>query len=308
MKNIRLKNSLLACIFTTMATLVYTQQQVQFTQYMYNTMMVNPAYTGTGGKLEALFIHRSQWVGLDGAPQTQNFGINSALGKSLGVGLNFINDRIGPANQMFITTSVSGIIKLSKNVNLSVGLSGGVDIINVDWTKGKTQSDNDLTMLNNINNRVRPVVGAGFYLYSNKWYFGLSSPTFIQQDRYGKYQEAEIDNRLHWYGIAGYVFHISDNVKLKPALLAKVVEGAPVTIDVSINTILQDQFTLGVGYRNHDAMSLLFGYTIKKSIFIGYSYDFNVSRLRKYNYGSHDIILKYSLFKKDVGVRSPRFF
>ncbi|EPB65614.1 Bacteroidetes-specific putative membrane protein [Ancylostoma ceylanicum] len=160
------------------------QQQVQFTQYMYNTMMVNPAYAGTGAR-----------------------------------------------------------IPLSEKIRLSVGLNGGMDIVNVDWSKGQAQSDNDAVMLNNIRNRVRPVVGAGIYLYADNWYFGLSSPTFIQKDSYGKWNEAEIDPRVHWYAIAGYVFSIGDNVKLKPAVLAKMVKGAPITADVSLNTLIKEQFT-----------------------------------------------------------------
>lgn len=284
------------------------QQQVQYTQYMYNTMMVNPAYAGTGSRLEALFIHRSQWVGLDGAPQNQNFGVNGAVGKVLGLGLNFVNDRIGPSNHTFLTASVSARIALSEKINLSAGLNGGMDIVNVDWSKGQIQSDNDAAMMNNVRNRVRPVIGAGLYLYSDNWYFGFSSPTFIQRDSYGEWNEAEIHPRIHWYAIAGYVFRIGENVKLKPAVLAKMVKGAPFTADVSLNTLIKEQFTVGVGYRYHDAMSFLLGYTIKRSFFIGYSYDINLTRLRNYHSGSHDIILKYSLLKKDVAARSPRFF
>ncbi len=284
------------------------QQQVQFTQYMYNTMMVNPAYAGTGSVLEALFIHRSQWVGLDGAPRTQNVAVHGAAGKIVGVGLNFVNDRIGPANQTFVTASVAARIPLSEKIKLSVGLNGGMDIVNVDWSKGQWQTDNDAAMMNNIRNRVRPVLGAGVYLYADNWYFGVSSPTFIQRDRYNEWDEASINNAVHWYAIAGYVFNVGENVKLKPALLAKVVKGAPFTIDVSLNTLIKEQFTVGAAYRYNDAASLLLGYTFRKSFFIGYSYDINLSRLRNYNSGSHDIILKYNLYKKDMAARSPRFF
>jgi len=287
---------------------VSAQQQVQFTQYMYNTMMVNPAYAGTGSVLEALFIHRSQWVGLDGAPRTQNVAVHGAAGKIVGVGLNFINDRIGPANQTFVTASLAARIPLSEKIKLSVGLNGGMDIVNVDWSKGQWQSDNDAAMMNNIRNRVRPVLGAGVYLYADNWYFGFSSPTFIQRDRYGEWNEASINNAVHWYAIAGYVFNVGENVKLKPALLAKMVSGAPFTIDVSLNTLIKEQFTIGAAYRYNDAVSLLLGYTFKRSFFIGYSYDINLSRLRTYNSGSHDIILKYNLYKKDMAARSPRFF
>lgn len=307
MKTMKINRYLLPLLFLFSMNAI-AQQQVQFTQYMYNTMMVNPAYAGTGSVLEALFIHRSQWVGLDGAPRTQNVAVHGAAGKIVGVGLNFVNDRIGPANQAFVTASLAARIPLSEKIKLSVGLNGGMDIVNVDWTKGQWQSDNDAAMMNNIRNRVRPVLGAGVYLYADNWYFGLSSPTFIQRDRYGDWDEASINNAVHWYAIAGYVFNIGENVKLKPALLAKVVKGAPFTMDVSVNTLIKEQFTVGAGYRYNDAVSLLLGYTFKRSFFIGYSYDINLSRLRTYNSGSHDIILKYNLYKKDMAARSPRFF
>lgn len=308
MKNIKIIKSALVLFVLTFAFQSEAQQQVQFTQYMYNTMMVNPAYAGTGSTIEGLFIHRSQWVGLAGAPQTQNVAVQGAAGKIMGVGLNFVNDRIGPSNQTFITASVAARIPLSEKIKLSVGLNGGMDMVNVDWSKGEVQSENDATMLNNIRNRVRPVFGAGAYLYADNWYFGLSSPTFIQRDRYGESGEAAINNNVHWYVIGGYVFKVGDNVKLKPAVMTKLVKGAPLTADISLNTLIKEQFTVGAAYRYHDAMALLLGYTFKRSFFIGYSYDINLSKLRRYNSGSHDIILKYSFFKKDVAARSPRFF
>ncbi len=308
MKNQAFKKAVLVACSTMFVFMVNAQQQVHFTQYMYNTMMVNPGYTGTGGKLEALFIHRSQWVGMDGAPHTQNFGVSGAIGKVVGLGLNFTNDRIGPSNHTAVTASVAAKIPLSQRINLSLGMNGGMDVVNVDWSKGQVQTDNDAAMMNNIRNRVRPVVGAGVYLYADNWYFGLSSPTFIQKDTYGEWGEAEINPRVHWYAIAGYVFHIGDHVKLKPAVMAKMVKGAPVTADVSLNTLIKDQFTVGLGYRYHDALAILLGYTIKNAFFIGYSYDINLTELRGHHSGSHDIILKYSLWEKQVAARSPRFF
>jgi len=298
----------LSALFTTFFSSSMAQQQVQYTQYMYNTMLVNPAYAGTGSQLEVIGIHRSQWVGLSGAPSTQNVGINAAAGKVLGVGLNFINDRIGPSNQSFITAAISAKIKLTDKINLSAGLNGGIDIINIDFSKGQSKIENDEAMATNIRNRVRPVIGAGLYLYADNWYFGLSSPTFMKKDRYGAENESGIDSYIHWYAIAGYVFKIGDNVKLKPAVMAKVVKGAPLTADISLNTLIKEQFTIGAAYRYHDAASILLGYTFKKALFIGYSYDINLTKLRRYNSGSHDIILKYNLYKKEMSAQSPRFF
>lgn len=286
----------------------FGQQQVQFTQYMYNTMSVNPAYAGTSNKLEAYLIHRSQWVGIQGAPSSQNFGVQGAVGERLGLGLSVINDKIGPTNECYINANAAVRLKLADKVKLSLGLTGGIDVLNVDWTKGQYQSDQDELMQSNIQNRVKPLIGAGSYLYGDNWYFGISSPNFIQKDQFGREGEAMINTNVHWYFIGGYVWTISDALKFKPAVLGKMVKGAPVTFDVSANFLIKEQFTAGLAYRYNDAVSILAGYTFKRSFFLGYSYDMTLTKLRKYGSGSHDIIFKYTLFNKTQVARSPRFF
>ena len=304
----KFKNKVLVLLAILCSYAANSQQQVQFTQYMYNTMSVNPAYTGTGAKLEAFAIHRSQWLGISGAPSTQNFGVQGAPTDKLGLGLSIINDKIGPANQCYINASAAVRLKLAQKVNLSLGLNGGMDVLNVDWSKGLVSSTNDVTMQNNIQNRVRPLIGAGAYLYADNWYFGVSSPNFIKKDEFGRENEAMINSNVHWYFIGGYVMNISENVKFKPAVMMKMVKGAPITFDLSANFMIQNTYTVGAAYRYNDAMSLLLGYTFKNALFIGYSYDMTLTKLRKYGSGSHDIILKYTLFSKNQVARSPRFF
>lgn len=308
MKTKTIVNITLGLAFVLTGYKLQAQQQVQFTQYMYNTMSVNPAYAGTSNRLEAQFIHRSQWVGLAGAPSTQNLGVQGIVKNLVGLGLNITNDKIGPARELYINGNVAVNLPITSNVRISLGLNGGIDVLSVDWSKGQYKDGFDQTMSNNINNRVRPLIGAGTYLYSDKWYFGLSSPSFIQKDTYGREDEAMINSNIHWYIIGGYVFQLTDQLKLKPAVLGKIVKGAPVTVDLSANLMIRDMYTVGVGYRYKDAISLLLGVTLKKSYFIGYSYDATLTKLRGYGSGSHDIIFKYSLFTKEQGARSPRFF
>lgn len=307
MKNIY-RMQIAIVVFLLLGTTVYGQQQAQYSQFMYNTLMVNPAYAGTRGKLGAYFIHRSQWVGIEGAPRTENFGFSAGVGEMIGLGLNVINDRLGPSNLTSITAAGSVKVPLNNNIKLSVGLNLGLNVLNIDWTEGQSKSSTDVAFHNNIDNRVRPVIGAGLYLYSDHWYFGLSSPTFIQKDTYGKTGEAAIDSRIHLYAMAGYVFYVSPNVKLKPSLLMKGVKGAPLTLDIALNAQIQNKYTMGLGYRNHDAVYILLGYTFFKSLFVGYSYDLNLSKLRSYNSGSHDIMIQYTLWPKKNGAVSPRFF
>lgn len=295
-----------ACILISATT--FGQQQAQYSQYMYNTLMVNPAYAGTRGRLETYFIHRSQWVGLKGAPRTENFGISGDVGKGIGVGLNVINDQLGPSNLTTITAAASAKIPLTDQLKLSIGIDVGLDLLSVHWSEGQMQNSSDELMYGDIKNRARPIVGAGVYLYSDHWYFGIAAPTFIHKGKYGKEEGANINSRLHLYALAGYVFNVGTNTKLKPSMLMKGVKGAPVSFDVSLNAQFKDKYTVGLGYRIHDAVYLMLGYTFIKSFYIGYSYDLNVSKLRGFNSGSHDIILKYTLWNKENGAVSPRFF
>ncbi len=303
--NLRTKLSILFSV--PFVFLSFGQQQVHYSQYMYNTMMVNPAYVGTSNRLEAQIIHRSQWVKLDGAPMTQNFGVQGRVTKNLGLGLNVINDIIGPSKTFNATAQIAANIKLSNKIRLSAGINAGIESLSVDWSKGRMQDSDDPAMMTNIVNRIKPVVGAGLYLYSDNWYFGASIPNFIEYDRYSVLEEQMINGRSHFNFIGGYVFHF-EHFKLKPTAMIKMVQGAPINFDISLNALLYDKFTLGAGFRHRDAVSAHAAYTINKSFMIGYSYDFGISKLRTYHQGSHDIILKYMLLNKDNAGRSVRFF
>lgn len=308
MKALKNTQILLIGLVLMLVSSLHAQQQVQYTQYMYNTMSVNPGYTGTSNKLEAYLIHRSQWVGMSGAPNSQNFGIQGAVSNRLGLGFSAIKDKLGPTNAVYLNASAAVRLNLAPRVKLSIGINGGIDVLSVNWSSGQVLNENDPGLLNNIQNRVRPLVGAGLYLYGDNWYAGLSSPSFIKADRYNSGNTVAINSVIHWYFIGGYVFNLTDNLKFKPAILGKLVQGAPLTLDVSANFLIQEKYTVGLAYRYKDAASILAGITFKKSFFLGYSYDFSVTKLRSYNSGSHDIIFRYTLFDKTQNIRSPRFF
>src|SRR5690606_8825259 len=155
--------------------LLLAQQQPEYTQYMYNTMAINPAYAGSNGPLEASLLHRSQWVGIDGAPKTQSFGLHGKLGKRVGLGLNALNDKIGPSNQFAINAAFAYHLITGRNTHLSLGVNAGLDVLNVNWSKGQYYDPNDVLFNANIN-EVRPLIGAGALFYSDQWYIGVSSP------------------------------------------------------------------------------------------------------------------------------------
>lgn len=309
-----MKKRFLILIVTLVAAASYGQQDSQFTNYMYNTVNINPAYAGSRGALSIFGLHRNQWVGLDGAPVTNTFSINTPINNSnFGLGISIVNDRIGPSDENSISADVSYTIAVSENYKLSFGVKGTANLLNVDFTKLNIYNPGDVLAQYNVANKFSPNVGAGIYFHSDKTYFGLSVPNFLETKHFDKDQlgfsaNSVASERMHYYFIAGHVFDLSGSVKLKPALLTKVVQGAPLQIDLSANFLFNDRFTLGAAYRWDAAASLLAGFQVSDSWFIGYGYDLEVTKLANYNSGSHEFFLRYELFKNYNRVVSPRFF
>lgn len=284
------------------------QQRAQYTQYMYNTMPLNAGYTGTIDGLEATAIHRSQWVGMDGAPTTTGLSLNGALNRHLGLGLTAVNDRIGPITQNELAVNVATSVKVSDAFRLSLGLSGGIYSVSADWSMGTMYNVGDNAYAQNLNNEITPAVGAGLYLYSNRFYAGISSPNVIKRKSDLNQLYDRFANELHFFVITGYVFDLSPTLKFKPALMAKIVPNAPMSVDVSANFLFKEQFTLGAAYRYQDAVNLLAGYEFARSFFVGYAYDIGITQTNDFHSGSHEIILKYKLLRETRVAASPRFF
>ena len=286
---------------------MYSQQDSQYTQYMYNTPLVNPAYAGSRETITAFLLHRNQWVGLDGAPVTNNFSINMPVGDSnFGVGLNFVNDEIGPVSENEISADLAYFIQVSENYKLSLGLKGTANLFQLDVNKLRIFDPSD-PQFQNVDTEFSPNVGAGLYLFSDKTYFGLSVPNFFESYRYNDNNVEITKEKMHFYFIAGHVFTISPNIDFKPAVLSKIVEGAPLQADVTANFLFFDKLTLGAAYRWDASVSALAGFQISDSWFIGYGYDLETTKLANYNSGSHEIFLRYEVFNRSR-VSAPRFF
>lgn len=285
------------------------QQDPEYTQYMYNTMAVNPAYAGSTGTIEAALLYRSQWVGMPGAPETQSFSVHSPLrNEKLGLGLSVVNDKIGPSNELYLDGNFSYSLPLGYEKRLAFGIKAGTRMLNVDWSKGRYYDNDDVLLNQNINNQMKLAVGAGIYYYTDKWYVGLSVPSFIQNDYYDDVRESIDYDRMHYYLMGGYVFDLNPNLKFKPAFLVKAVSGAPITADISANFMIQEKFVIGGAYRTDDSVSILAGFQISPSFYLGYAFDYTVSQLNKYNDGSHEFILRYQFVQKQSKIKSPRFF
>ena len=292
----------------------YAQQDAQFTQYMYNTININPAYAGSRGVLSVFGLHRTQWVGLDGAPVTNTFSINTPInGTNIGLGLGIINDRIGPSDENNISADFSYSIPTSERYKLSFGIKASANLLNVDFTKLNIYNSSDPRFKDNIENKFSPNIGAGLYFHSDKTYIGLSVPNFLETKHFdgtanNNAQSFIASERMHYYLIAGHVFDLSANLKFKPSLLTKLVAGAPLQVDVSGNFLINDKFVIGAAYRWSAAVSAMVGFQASDSWYIGYGYDLETTRLANYNSGSHEIFLRYELFQKVDKIISPRFF
>ena len=286
----------------------FAQQDSQYTQYMYNTININPAYAGSRGVMSVFGLHRTQWVGLDGAPTTNTFSLNTPISNSnLGVGFSLVNDRIGPTSDNTISADISYTIPMNEVYKLSFGIKASGNIFNLDTDKLDPAQANDPN-LQNFNNEFSPNFGAGVYLHSDKLYLGLSVPNFLQDSKYNDNEVAVFQERMNFYFIGGYVFDVSQSIKFKPAVLTKMVAGSPLQVDASANFLFFDKFMLGGAYRWDAAVSALAGFQVTDGLFIGYSYDMETTNLRRYNSGSHEVFLRFELFNKVSKMVSPRFF
>ena len=285
------------------------QQDAQFTQYMYNTIQVNPAYAGSRGTLSIFGIYRAQWVGLEGAPTTTNASLHSPINNSrVGFGVSFSKDEIGISVRKTVSTDFSYTINTSEDYKLSFGLKGSANLFNVDYTKLNKYDINDPKFQNNIENQFSPNIGAGVYYHSNKLYAGFSIPFILETKHFDNNATSIAKDALHFYFISGYVFDISETTKFKPAFLIKSVKGAPLQADVTANFMFFDKFVLGAAWRWSAAVSALAGFQIDSNWFLGYTYDSETTKLANYNSGSHEIFLRYEFKGKQEKIISPRFF
>jgi len=296
------------------------QQDAQYTQYMYNTISVNPAYAGSRGVMSVMGLHRSQWVGLDGAPRTQTLTVNTPLGENerLGLGFSVVNDEIGPTDETYFGVDFSYTIRTSELGKLSFGIKGGGHLLNINFQKLTQFNANDNLFESNIDNKFSPQVGVGVYYHTDKFYAGLSAPNLLETNHFDEDATSSdsdavsflAEERINYYLIAGHVFDLSSDVKFKPAVLTKLVFGAPLQVDVSANFLLYDRFTLGAAYRWSAAVSAIAGFQVSDALMIGFSYDRETTQLgqTQFNDGSYELMLRFELFKKYNRMLTPRFF
>ncbi|WP_437823738.1 PorP/SprF family type IX secretion system membrane protein [Tenacibaculum mesophilum] len=294
----------------------FSQQDPQYTQYMYNTQVVNPGYIGSKNALGLGLLYRTQWAGFDGAPNTGTFTFNMPLGtlKRNAIGLSIINDKIGPSNETGITIDYAYSLLLSGRSRISFGIKGGLSILDVDYSKLNIYDENDWQFAENIDKKVQPQIGAGIYYNNDRLYLGLSVPNFFNSKHYNSdnvnnnNEDAIAIERLHYFFIAGYVFDISENLKLKPATMFKWVNGSPLQADLSANFLFNNKFTLGASYRWDAAISAMAGFQITNQLFLGMGYDFQTTDIEDHSNGSYEFFLRFDIFNNPERILTPRFF
>lgn len=280
------------------------QQLPQFTQYMYNTISVNPAYAGSRETLNVTALHRNQWAGLEGNPTTSTLSVHTPLrNERIGLGISYIGDQLGFEKTNYVYGDFSYSVPVSQQVKLSLGLKAGFTNYRLD------NPDFNDPFFNTNFNSWNPNFGAGVFIGSNRWYFGASVPRIFNTDlNEGEFEALE---RNSYYAIGGVVLDVSETVKFKPTMIAKFTNGAPATYDVTASFLFNEKFWLGASYRFNDASNFgaMMDYQVARDFRIGYAYDLPTATIRPYTGGTHEIILIYELFKRKMGpIKSPRYF
>ena len=290
------------------------QQDAMFTHYMYNTLAVNPAYAGSRDALTITGLHRSQWVGFDGAPTTQTLTLHTPiLNQNTGLGLSFINDKIGPTNTTSFYADFSYKIKLTKKANLAFGLKGGLNMMTHNLTDLSLDTQNDPAFINDVQSKLLPNFGFGMYYFTERFYAGVSIPKLLENN-FDLNSTSGTTNlaseKRHYFLIAGSVFDLNEEIKFKPTAFVKLTNGAPIEGDITGSFIFNDKFWLGAMFRTGDAVGILAGINITDQFSLGYSFDWSYANTTfRYNGGSHEIMLRYDfIYKAEEKIRSPRYF
>ncbi|WP_042247030.1 PorP/SprF family type IX secretion system membrane protein [Jejuia pallidilutea] len=318
MKTLNIYHKIAALLSLTFLSLQsFAQQDPQFTQYMYNMSVINPAYaTAEEGILNLGGLYRTQWVGLEGAPSTGTFFAHTPINDKIEMGISFTNDNIGDiVNENNIFADFAYVLPVGIETKISFGLKAGVRMFDTNFNGLQLQSggtNTDIAFNENIN-RAFPNLGIGAFFFTDNYYLGVSAPNMLST----KHLENEngikatgVEN-VHYFFTGGYVFDIDSKLKLKPAFMARSVKGAPLALDITANVLINEKLEAGLGYRLGDAMSALVNFRVTPDLRIGYAYDYTTNNLGDFNSGSHEIFILFDVdlfgFKNGYD-RSPRFF
>jgi len=280
------------------------QQDPHYTQYMYNMSVINPAYAGSRGVPTIGLLGRTQWVGIKGAARTATLSVDAPVGRAVGLGFSVIHDEIGPVKENNVYADFSFTIFTGDEGRLAFGLKAGATFLDINLLSTVTPGD----PLNVPVNQVSPNFGAGLYYYTNSFYAGLSAPNFLETEHIGDdiAVKSTASEKAPIFLTSGFVFDITNDLKLKPSTMIKGVSGAPISVDLSLNLLVKSVLELGLSHRIDDSISAMVGIQASQKLRVGYAYDYSISSYGVYNAGTHELILLYNLSKRNM--KSPRFF
>jgi type IX secretion system PorP/SprF family membrane protein len=290
-----------------MSQMATAQQDPQYTQYMYNMNVVNPAYAGNKEALSLTALYRNQWAGFDDAPVTITFSGHAPVGNNVGLGLSVIKDELGPISETNAYADFSYTLQVGNKAKLALGIKAGATFHDVGLAGLDTQDEGDPFFSQDINNTY-PNIGAGAFLYTDNFYLGLSVPNMLNSVHLDENALKFGSETNHYFATAGYVFQVNDNFKLKPSLMVKSAFNAPTSFDGNLNALFYDKFELGASYRLDDSFSGLVGFQATPTLRIGYAYDAVTSEIKTVAPASHEVILTFDLIFNKKALRSPRYF
>lgn len=287
------------------------QQHPMFSQYMFNGLYINPAYAGSKDFVSTTFIARKQWAGFEGAPSTQIASLHAPLKKKrVGLGVVISNDKIGITNETDFYGSYAYHIPTSSGI-ISMGLSAGFSYFRSQFSDLTVWDPDDPVYETNSLSNVLPNFGAGLYYYSQKFYAGLSVPQILSYDNEKSLAiDVERTHKVvrHYFMTTGMIVETGGELKLRPSVMVKYVDNAPLQYDINLNFILSDIIWLGATYRSEDAVIAIAEYQVSKKLRIGYAYDITLSELRTYSSGSHEIVIGYDFGFNVLKMKTPRYF
>ncbi|ALJ01037.1 PorP/SprF family type IX secretion system membrane protein [Rufibacter tibetensis] len=308
---------------------VWAQQRPQYSQYMINSYLLNPAITGIEDYTEVKIGTRQQWVGLEGAPRTYHVSAHTPLNKQVasvrragkgitstrtvnrnrftrayphhGVGIQAISDKTGPLRRTNVNLTYAYHLPITKTITISMGASAGILRNSINPNEA-TFTSPDPAISSGYVNRNYFDMGLGTWIYSNNFFVGLSGAQLIKSRRDLNPSEVEEEDndilQKHYIGTVGYKFNLSQDVTIIPSVLAKLNTPSPTTIDYNVRAIYADRIWAGVSYRNQDAFAFMTGVNISHIMDVSYSYDYNTSGLSIANTGTHEVVLGLKLFNR----------
>jgi type IX secretion system PorP/SprF family membrane protein len=299
------------------------QQIPQYTQYVFNSFLINPAVAGIENYTDLKFGYRKQWAGINGAPETGFISVNMPLGENYlygnansfsgggnnpmsrsyvqeyraaephhGIGIYALTDKAGPARQSNVSAAYAYHIGLSSDFNLALGVNAGLSKFSLDHTVLTTENAEPL-LGGNIGTQYKPLIGAGVWLYGPSFFAGISGQQLNSQQL--SYTTAELYSNAklvnHFFATAGYKVYLDDDFAVVPSVMLKYSSPAPLAYDLNAKLAYQDKFWLGAGYRHKDALSAMAGFYLSSLLTVSYSYDASTSALQSVSNGSHEIII-----------------